>query len=157
MKKLWVTKFLNKEKSLQRDEKNAAQQALHGKFALYLLYSVATNLPEFKSCELIDTKIRLNMMDVSFMFRKGSQYKDLFNHEIQKMKENGELQRIIAKHSVTKENCNIHSLERGIGFGYISVVFLLLGCGALLSILGIAAEFAVHKIRNIKEADIKIR
>ena len=91
------------------------------------------------------------MMDVSFMFPKGSLYKDLFNHEIQKMKANGELQRIIAKHSVVKENCNIHSKGRGIGFGNISVVFLLLGCGVLISMLVFDAEFAVQTIRKFKE------
>ena len=122
------------------------RQVLAGDYAMYLYYTVAINLPEYKKCLIDDTKFELNTIDIAFTFAKESPYKHMFDEAMSKMKENGEMQRIFMKHSEKNRKCEENDEVKSLGIGNILVVFIFLGCGICFSIISFMVEVIAKKI-----------
>ena len=134
------TKFIDESKSFKATPEEAVKQALEDDYAMFLYRITATNLKEFKDCKIIDTMVELRNADISFMFPKGSFLKPLFDKEIMKMKENGELEKILATHIATKENCRNDQGMIKIGLNHLIGVFIFFGFSTFISIIALMVE-----------------
>ena len=99
--KIAKTKFENRAASLKNTEQEAVDQALKGRYALYLFNGVGVNLPEFQECKLEDLSFPVIKINLAFAFPKTSPYRDIFIHGLRKMIESGEIDKIKQKHKKT--------------------------------------------------------
>ena len=132
---MWNTKFQDKKKSLKKTEEETISQGLSGQYAIYLLHTTLTNLPEYKSCLLEGTNLLVNKNDLAFALLKNSPYLDVFNLGMQRMLESGELERIHRRHMTKKPTCNETGKGKPLGFENIILVCIILGSGLFFSIV----------------------
>ena len=143
---VWNTKFVDKEKSLKKTEEEAVQQALSGQYAIYLMHTTLTNLQQYKSCILEGTDLFVDKIDLAFALRKNSPYLDVFNLEMQRMFESGELERIARRHRTKKPTCNDSGKGKPLGFTNIILMFVIFSGGVCFSIVIFIGElFLSHK------------
>ena len=143
------TKFKDESKSFKASANEAVQQTLEDDYAMFLFHITATNLKEFEDCKIIDTKVKFQNADISFMFPKGSFLKPLFDREIMKMKENGELEKILATHNNKKVNCQTNQGRIKIGLNHLLGVFIFFGSFALISIVALMVEYVCNKYQKM--------
>ena len=121
-------------------------QVLSGPYTGYLLQPVASHLPEYQDCKIEDTGFFTHKVDIAFAFQKSSFLRQMFNKGLLKMIENGEIQRLFEKHGLNKQkksNCGGARKGQTLGFENILVVFIVLGCGILISLLILFVEFLI--------------
>ena len=138
---LWLNKFSDRTKSLTKFPKDSTKLALNFKYAQYTDYQVAINLKEYEDCKIQIMDVQGKKALTSFAFPRNSPYIELFNSKIQKMIENGELEKMKEKYLFSKKNpnCQKHG-GKSIGFENILVIFILLSFGIISSLVFCCAE-----------------
>ena len=144
LKTIAETKFLDEDASLKSSEEEALAQTQSGPFAFFMVYSVGINFPEYKECKIEDVGFFVGKMDLALGFPKSSPYQDIFHHEMRRMKESGELERIALKYKPEGRTCGGGGKGRTLGFKNIILVFFILGLGLLLSIGSFLLELAIN-------------
>ena len=121
-------------------------QVLSGPYTGYLLHPVASHLPEYQDCKIEDTGFFTHKVDIAFAFQKSSFLRQMFNKGLLKMIENGEMRKLYEKHGFNKQkksDCGGANKGRTIGFENILVVFIVLGCGVLFSLVILIVEYLI--------------
>ena len=138
---LWLNKFSDRTKSLTKFPKDSTKLALNFKYAQYTDYQVAINLKEYEDCKIQIMDVQGKKALTSFAFPRNSPYIELFNSKIQKMIENGELEKMKEKYLFSKKNpnCQKHG-GKSIGFENILIIFILLSFGIISSLVFCCAE-----------------
>ena len=141
---IYKTKMLKDEASFKLNEQEALDQIMSGKYAYFTILAGSKNLPEYKECKIEDVGFSVGKSDSALGFPKTSPYRDLFNYEMRKMMERGELGRIEQKYKPEGLSCGGGGKGRTLGFENIILVFLIFGLGLLLSIVSFLLELAVR-------------
>ena len=141
---LWLSKFSDKNKSLQRTTQEAYKIATNPAYTVYTTLTSARNLEEFKNCKLIWTNFVARKIKLAFAFPKNSPYVALFNSRLQTMFESGEIMRIIEKHSMKSTECQQRK-GMPLGFENIAIVFIILFFGLSVSIVFCVIEWTVPR------------
>ena len=144
-KKIWNTKFVDKERSLKKTEREVIDEALSGNSAIYLFHTTLSNLKEYKTCLLQDTTLLVNKIDLAFALPKNSPYLEVFNLAMQGMMESGELERIHRRHRTKEPTCSDPGKGNPLGFENILLVFLILVCGTCASLVICLLESCLKK------------
>ena len=77
--------------------------------------------------------------DMAFPIAKKSPFKDIFNHALRKIMENGELQRIKEKYKFKEPDCT-GKKGRSLGIYSLSFVFVVFAVGPVLAGVLLVAE-----------------
>ena len=149
-KDLWLSKFNNKEKSLNKLKQERTNLAVNSIFTYYINDKSAKNLKEYGDCKLEIMDFSAKKILFGFPFPKNSQYKALFNSKLQKMFESGELQIIKEKHSKETPDCQV-TKGMPLGFENIAIIFLIISLGVFASLLFYGFEQIFSRIKTGRE------
>ena len=146
-KDLWESKFKDKSRSLSEYDVNSGRIAAASTFAHYIDVTSATYIDEYKKCKLQILEFTGRNSLIAFAFPKNSSLLQIFNMKILEMFENGEINRIISKYTLEMQNCQ-DSKGKPLGFENISIIFVIIGFGVLISISLCLAEHLVSWWKN---------
>ena len=142
LKTIAERKFMDEEASLKSSEQEAVTQTMSGNFAFFTVDTGTKNLVEYKECKIEDVGFSVSKSDSAFAFPKTSPFRDVFNYEMRKMTERGELRRIQNKYKPEGRDCGAGGKGRTLGFENIILVFLILGSGFFISVISFLLEIA---------------
>ena len=156
LKKLWNTKFADKEKSLKTTEEEVLAMVKGDNYAWFEAAAFVRSLPEYKDCSITDTGYVLVSFDNAFLIAKDSPFEDIFNHAITKIQESGELDRIKAKYWIKEPDCG-GAKGRSLGFDSLGFAFLVFAIGPLLSGILLIGEIMKNALNlNVSLLDKKV-
>ena len=136
---LWLQKFKDKSKSLTSIEEQKRLILDGDYYTMYVDYNNALAFEEYQNCTFSVMNFKANTNLIAFAFPKKSPFLDLFNWKLQKMSENGELQKILTKYSKNDQDCGSQK-GKPLGFENIAVMFLIMVSGIVSSIFICGAE-----------------
>ena len=93
--------------------------------------------PEYKACEVIELPESIDKNAAGFPFQKNSQYLDLFNYYLLKLK-NGIIQKIKLRHQIPKPQCG--EIDMSLGFKNCFTTFLPLFIGGIFGLILLFTE-----------------
>ena len=145
LKELWDSKFLNKDLSL-KDCLDGIISKTPNTHAMCVPTEHVYYLEEYKDCLITDTGCTLLSANNAFAFSKGSPFRDLFNHAMSKMIENGELEKIKAKYKINEPECN-GSSGTSLGFKNVICAFYIFLAGLVVCTL--VFVFELYRVKLI--------
>jgi len=104
-----ILPFKTEYKHLNSVQNSVKQLIKEENLAFYGSSGVLRNTKAYENCKIVLAPAKYHLVDFAFGFQKNSPFIDIFNHNIQKMKEKGSLNRILEKYGRRKQKCPDYS------------------------------------------------
>ena len=144
--KLWNDKILPYFDDLPRYHE-IEKRILNDPYTVAYHESILKMTESYINCEIVEIGEPIRTAHLAFAVQKNSPFYKIFQDEINRLKETGLVQRYIQRYNMESQTCESYS-GKSISIQQCGTVFQILFLGAIVSFLGLLAEFCTSHFRK---------